>query len=203
MDVTMETSLNIISFFAVHSPHSTNSLMCGDLNVQAGFQSTLAFYYALQNLPGNMPVGGVVMDTCGSTPRVTSGLTAVMTGEDYCGYDLDIKSDNTLSYLTVNHRDTQAITMNTDMNQALVLSPTVTSDQFLSWHHYLTASTPDSVQAKVMSDIVRHMQWPYVAVIHSGKNLKVLHNTRHVIGKCFKTFDVPNTNIDMVTFAIS
>lgn len=167
MDKTTDATLNIVAFFDVHSAHDENYLKCGDLNTQGGFQHMLAFYYALEYLPNNAKVGGIVIDKCGSMVRMSRGLLSFQSGEGYCGVEHEVDSNTIISYLTMGNTDTYHISEMLSNEGPLLISPTSTREHFKNLpDNYLSTLPSDLDKSIVIAKLVQKMQWVYVTVLH-------------------------------------
>ena len=165
--------LNLVGFFDVHNPDELNTLKCGVLNIQGGFQNMLAFHYVFDRLLSTDKVTGLSIDTCGSSSRVHQGVLSLVSDKELCPTD-DDDDDNGLSqsdivaYLTVGNADTAAVMSLTGNGGVLTVSPSATASSFLELDHYLSMVPPDSIHAQIMSEVTRQMNWVYVSVIYSG-----------------------------------
>ncbi|ELU07927.1 hypothetical protein CAPTEDRAFT_209901 [Capitella teleta] len=75
-------NLNLLGLFKIHSMANENSFSCGMLDIDAGFQNALAFFYAI-NLANSksttVQIGGALIDTCGHSEIATRDVLSLVT----------------------------------------------------------------------------------------------------------------------------
>ncbi|XP_052832771.1 uncharacterized protein LOC106868777 [Octopus bimaculoides] len=182
MTMKSPNDLNLVAVFDIHFADDKAFNQCGNLNTASGFQHALAFFYAIRNvnkntrnrLASSLQLGGVALDTC-SLP-VTLGLDvySLLTGSSRCrkkgANEIIFPPASIVGFVPKASSNAVPIANMLRDYGIMTLSPSATttklSDQSI-YPHFLRTVPPDDLQAKVMMDILKKMQWTYVSSVYS------------------------------------
>ena len=164
---------NFMAFFNIHlpDPDVNNPYGCGGIDIGFGFQNFLAFYYALQKhnaaASSDLQLGGMAVDTCGSSVRVINGIYSMLSGSGMCGTSGKITSTSLQAYIAMGSEDAvQANNMLAPLG-TLTVSPSATTIDLNDADFFLRTVPPDNIQAEAMVSILLAQEWYYVATVNS------------------------------------
>lgn len=203
--------LNVVGFFNVHKRDAKDPLHCGLLDTRSGFQSALAFFYAIDSinskrisnlqLPGNVKLGGVAVDSCSNHLRVSQDAFSILLGEEVNRVRV-LDPTTIAAFLAMGHDNSKATseivshrkitTINLGPPSSLGTAP-----------YYASMSSSMEQQTLAMASTLAYFNMAYVTVVYSDddegkqaynlflKQVNIVTNTRTsaCIGKSYAMSD--------------
>ena len=175
MELPSPNGLNIATFINIHNADPTDPFKCGEL-LHSNFQGTLAFFYAIKqineqnilNLPADIKLGGIAIDVCGNPLSAHRDLYSLMSGQGLCYGDTTISAADILAY-NVHTGSSDALSFQNALSplKVLTMSAAATSPELSDKPFFLRTVPSDDLQAKIMVELARQMEWYYVGIVTS------------------------------------
>ena len=165
---------NFVAFFDVHKPDPNDPTRCGEMDIGAGMQNFLAYYYAMNQfndasgIPDESKVGGMAIDTCGNSIRVIQDVFSLQSGSDPCGASGDISPSSVKGYVVMGSENAVEANKLLAPSGIPTISPSATTTQLNGASYFLRTVPPDDVQAEAMAAILRQQGWYYVGLVNSN-----------------------------------
>ncbi|CAI9740511.1 Metabotropic glutamate receptor 3 [Octopus vulgaris] len=182
MTMTSPNDLNLVAIFDIHFADDKEFNQCGKLNTASGFQHALAFFYAIRNvnqntrnrLASSLQLGGVALDTCSLPVTLGQDVYSLLTGSIKCRKnginEVIFPPASIVGFVPKASSNAVPIADMLRDYDIMTLSPSATTTKLSDrsiYPHFLRTVPPDDLQAKVMMDILKKMQWTYVSSVYS------------------------------------
>lgn len=171
--------LNLVYIGDIHQPSPTNPFACSRINTGSDFFKMMAFFYAINMVntgniyPESLRLGGIALDTCSTSLRLDQDIFNLLTGYPLCDTSNTaqiVPPSSVIAFVPDGNGNSIPVSRILASTGITSVSPSATSPQlreFVMSEHFLSIVPPDDLQATVLLQLLKQLNWDYASVIFS------------------------------------